>query len=123
MESTRGNYFCTNARNKQLVALRRITMQDIVDGVRLRNTNGRIVQAIYGALNTPPQNRQNPADVELVTKDAYLANMIVVAEGAYKPLLFQLQLAKTDQANQSPPSDDREHFAGDEFVSADDPYD
>jgi len=32
-------------------------------------------------------------------------------------------LAKADQANQSAPPDDREHFAGDEFVPVDDPYD
>jgi len=62
-------------------------------------------------------------DVEWVITNADLANLITVAEGAYKSLLFQLQLAKADQANQSPPPDDREYFAGDEFVPVDNPYD
>jgi len=94
-----------------------------VDGVRARIPNGRILPAIYGALSTPPPNRQKPADVERVTQDADLVNLIAVAEGAYKPLLFQLQLAKADQANQSPPSDNRKYLAGDEFILVDDHYD
>jgi len=98
-------------------------MQELGDWVRARIPNGRIVHAIYGALSTPPPNGQKPVDVERVTIDADLANLIALAEGAYKPLLFQLQLAKADQANQSPPPDDREYFAGDKFVPIDDPYD
>jgi len=81
-------------------------MQELVDGVRARFPSGRIVYAIYGALRIPPPNGQKPADVEWVTIDADLANLIAVAKGAYKPLLFQLQLAKANQANQSPPPDD-----------------
>jgi len=68
-------------------------MQELVDGVRARIPNGRIVRAIYGALSTPPPNGQKPADVERVTTDGDLANLNAVAEWAYKPLLFQLQLA------------------------------
>jgi len=81
------------------------------------------VFAIYGALSTPSPKAHKPPYVERVTIDADQVNLIMVAEGAYKPLRFQLQLAKADQANQSPPSDDREYFTGDGFVPVDDPYD
>jgi len=60
----RGNYCWANARNKRLVPLPRITMQELVDGVRARIPNGRIVRAIYGALSTPPPNGQKLADIE-----------------------------------------------------------
>jgi len=98
-------------------------MQELVDGVRAHILNGRIVRQIYSVLGIPPPNGQKPADVERVTTDADLANLIGLAEGAYKRLLFQLRLTKAEQANQSPPPDAREYFAGDEFIPIDDPYD
>ena len=58
-----------------------------------------------------------------MTTDADLANLVAVAEGAYKPLLFQLQFAKVDRVNESPSPDNRAYFAEDEFVPVDDPYD
>ena len=74
-------------------------MQELVDGVRARIPNGRIVRAIYSTLSTPPSKGQKPANIEQVTTDAHLANLVAVAEAAYKPLLFQLQFAKADWCN------------------------
>jgi len=48
--------------------------------------------------------------------------VITVAGGAYKPLLFHLQLASGDRANESPPPDNRQYFAEDEFLPVDDPH-
>jgi len=122
LEPTGGDYFWANARNKQLVPLPRITMQELVDGVRARIPDGRVVLAIYGTLSMPPTNGQKPADTERVTTDADFKNVIAVAGGAYKPLLFQLQLARGDRANESPPPDNRQYFAENEFVPVEDPY-
>jgi len=58
-----------------------------------------------------------------VIKDADLANLVAVVEGAYKPLLFQLQLAKADRGNENPPPYDQAYFAEDELVAVDDPFD
>ena len=123
LEPTGGDYCWVNDQNKQLVPLRRITMQELVDGVRARYPNGRIMHAIYGALNTTPFNRQKTADKVWVTTDAYLANLVAVAEGAYKPLVFQLQLANPDRGNESPPPYDWAYFAENGFVPVADPYD
>jgi len=97
-------------------------MLELVDGVRARIPDGRMVRAMYGAVSMPPPNGQRPADTEWVTTDAGLEYVIAVAEGAYKLLLFLLQLAKADRANESPPPDDRGCFAEDEFVPVNDPY-
>jgi len=97
-------------------------MQELVDGVRARIPDGRVVRAIYGALSTLPTNGQKPTDTEQVTTDADLENVIAVAGRVYKPLLFQLQWASGDRANESPPYNNQHYFAEDEFVPVEDPY-
>ena len=85
--------------------------------------NGSFVRGCQRLLKDLTQIRffADAADIEWMTTDADLANLVAVAEGAYKPLLFQLQLHKVDWGNESPPPDDQAYFAENKFIPVDDP--
>ena len=120
-----GQFKWATARVKQLVALRDITVAELIKGIRPRIRDGQFVRAIYGAITKPPVDGTGPEDVERITSDTDLANFVAVTSGAYKPIMVQVQTAAiADEANQTPPPDDRPYFTKNQFnTEAGDNYD
>ncbi|KAF8415029.1 hypothetical protein EV426DRAFT_710594 [Tirmania nivea] len=118
-----GNYYWANAQNKQHVALRKVTLAELIESIRPQIPDGCMVRAIYSALTKPPLDGTTPEDIERVTTDDDLVNFLAVGDGMYKPLLFQVQLGRADRAKESPAPDDRPYFREDEFDMQVDPYD
>lgn len=68
------------------------------------------MRAIYGAVTKPPADGTPPDDIERITCDEDLLNFFKVTKGAYKPVMFQLQLQRTDPAVVETPPDERKYF-------------
>ena len=57
-----GKYLWATARKRQLVALRNITITEVIAGIEARVPDGRYVRAIYAALEKPPATGNTPED-------------------------------------------------------------
>lgn len=103
MHGPSGQFKWATAAAKRLVALKETTVAALTGSIEGRIPAGRYVRVIYGALTKPPADGGPPDDIERITCDEDLLNFFEATRGAYKPVMFQLQLKRADPATESPP--------------------
>ena len=106
------------------MALKELTIVALMNAINAKIPAAKYVRSIFGAVMKPPANGAEPDDIERITCDEALRNFIEVTCGAYKPIMMQVQLNRTDPAAQTPP-DERRYLRNDEFPPTvpEDPYD
>ena len=90
------------AGTKQLVALKELTITALINVINARIPAEKYVRSIFSAVTKPPANGAEPEDIEGITCDEDLRNVIEVTLGGYKPIPMQVQLNRTDPAVQTP---------------------
>jgi len=122
-----GGYCWATAKVRQFVALKKITLAEVLNGISTRIPEGRHIRAIYGALTKPPAHGTDPEDIERITSDDDLTNFVMLAKRVYAPIMIQAQLAPSNPDDKSdletPPPDEREYFRKDQFDLVDETYD
>ena len=98
-----GQFKWATAGTKQLVALKELTIAALINAINARIPAAKYVRSIFGAVTKPPANGAEPEDIERITCDEDLRNFIEVTCGAYKPIMMQVQLNRTNPAAQTPP--------------------
>ena len=98
-----GQFKWATAGTKQLVALKELTIAALLNAINARILAAKYVRSIFGTVTKPPANGAEPEDVERITCNEDLRNLIEVTLGAYKPIMMQVQLNRTNPAAQTPP--------------------
>jgi len=122
-----GGYYWAIAKVRQLVALKKRTVPEDLNGISTRIPEGRHICAMYGALTKPPADGTDSEDIERITSDNDLSNFIMLAKQVYTPIMIQAQLPpnnpKEESDLESPSPDERENFRKDQFNLVDETYD
>ena len=85
------------------MALKELTIVALMNAINAKIPAAKYVRSIFGAVMKPPANGAEPDDIERITCDEDLRNFIEVTRGAYKPIMMQVQLNRTNPAAQTPP--------------------
>ena len=103
------------AGTKQLVDLKELTIAALMNAMNARIPAVKYVSSIFGAVTKPPANGAEPEDIKCITRDEDLRNFIALTRGAYKPIMMQVHVNRTDPAVQTPPPDEGRYFRNGEF--------
>jgi len=68
------------------VALKQITVAEVLNGISTRIPEGRHIRAMYGALTKPPADGTDLEDIEGITSDKNLSNFIMLAKRVVRNL-------------------------------------
>jgi len=121
-----GGYYWATAKVRQFVALKKIIVAEVLNGISTRIPEGRYIRAMYRALTKHSTDSTDPEDIERITSDDDLSNFIMLAKQVYAPIMIQAQLAPSKPDNKSdpetPPPDEREYFRKDQFDLVDETY-
>ena len=98
-----GQFKWAAAGMNQLVALKQLTIAALMNAINARIPAAKYVRSIFGAMTKPPANGTEPGDIERITCDGDLRNLIEVTCEAYKPTMMQVQVNRTAPAAQTPP--------------------
>jgi len=122
-----GGYYWATAKLRQFVALKKIIVAEVLNGISTRIPEGRQIRDMYRALTKPPADGTNPEDIERITSDDYLSNFVMLAKQVYTAIMIQAQLASSKPDDESdleaPPPDERKYFRKDQFDLVDQTYD
>jgi len=84
-----GGYYWATAKVRQFVALKKIIVAKVLNGISNRIPERRYIRAMYGALTKPPADGTDPEDIERITSDDDLSNFIMLAKRVYAPVIIQ----------------------------------
>ena len=84
------------------MALKELTIVALMNAINAKIPAAKYVRSIFGAVTKPPANGAKPEHIERITWNEELRNFIKVTCGAYKPIIMQVQLNKTNPAAQTP---------------------
>ena len=85
-----GQFKWATARTKQLVDLKELTIAALMNAMKARILAAKYVISIFGAVTKPPANGAEPEDIESITRDENLRNVITLTRGAYKAIMMQV---------------------------------
>jgi len=91
------------------VALKNISIVEVIKRIEDRIPAGKHVWAIYGAITKPNANGSEPDDLTWIILDEDLTNFLTTANGVYRPIMLQVELVRAGGA-QTPPPDKRPYF-------------
>jgi len=115
-------YVWATARRKQFVALKNVTIMEVIKGIKDRILAGKHVRAIYGAITKPNADGSEPANLIWIISDADLTNFLTTTNGVYRPIMLQIELVRAGGA-QPPPPDKWPYFTVANWATKEDPND
>ena len=97
-----GHFQWATGGTKQLVAVKELTIAALMNAINARIPAAKYVSSIFSTMTKPPANGAEPEDIERITCDEDLRTFMEVTCGAYKPIMMQVQLNRTNPAAQTP---------------------
>ena len=84
-----GGYYWATAKVRQFVALKKIIVAKVMYDISNRIPEERYIRAMYRALTKPPADSTEPEEIERITSDDDLTNLVMLARGLYAPVMIQ----------------------------------
>ena len=107
-----GGYCWPTAKGRQFVALKKMAVAEVLNGISTRIPERKHIRTMYGALTKPPADSTDPEEIDRIMSDDDLSNFIMLAKRVYAPIMIQAQLAPSNPDDKSdldtPSPDERE---------------
>jgi len=75
-----GGYYWATVKVRQFVALKKIIVAEVLNGISTGIPEGRHIRAMYGALTKPPADGTDSENIERITSDDDLSNFVMLAK-------------------------------------------
>jgi len=104
------------------VALKNVTIVEVIKRIKDRIPAGKHVRAIYSAITKPNAHGSEPDNLTWIISDEDLTNFLVAANGVCRLIILQVELVRAGGA-QTPPPDKRPYFTAAYWAARKDPCD